>query len=936
MPEGLTQIPTFMLWVLAILIVLAPLPEGSAYPWALTVIEVLSFALIAVWQLGAAFSKGSWASFERARPLLLPALLFVALVLVQLTRLPPGLIRSVSPATYRLYELSLPGWSPKAPPERIALYSSPVARAQWNMSPKVTELARGATVPSAPPVVKVGKELNSSQPRPAIQVPSRWRTLSIAPSMSTGVLLELTAFGSLFFLVLLYPFGPPGSKTEERLSRTIVMAALWSGLIVAVVGVIEFFVWNGKILWLFVPYDWGSPQPGMPLRASGSFVNPDHFGDYLALVLPLAVGGALFPFDGFSKQRAIRVFCGVTAFLALCAMLLSLSRASWMGAALALAILIALSSRMPRAARPRVLSLGYGTLPRRACVLVFAAIALCLIFVGPQGRDQIDLRMQETVQSDSWIAGRFELDAETLAMVRDYPLLGVGLGCWPELFPHYRQPPWTNALYREAHNDYAELLAATGIVGFALVAWFFAVIAVRLKHSIAARSVPISPILAMLCASLAVTAFHEFFDFSLHTPANALVFTILLALLVRIATRSSVSPEGGLIPSARLRGVAVCISIVAIALIGCALAAEKLPYPYYIRSPESVRGALKLISAHPAESTPHLELVSSAGEGFSAQDRLRELHAAVWLDPTNPYARDLYARALLQQGMTVQALDNISWSVFASPSPSTHYYLDGRIISWLSGPQKAAVESGFRKAIQHRYDGAVVDLAEFYNTQDRFADAARTYSRAAEAERDPALRENYLVGAGVAYAQAGNLMSAETFLKKAIADQAADERPYRYLITLVLGPRHELKAAQDVITQGVRAGADGPLLYDGLASVAQNDKDPELAETALQDSVGVRPSFTALMRLGMFYLDEAKYSRAALIMRRATASFPQSADAYFYLAVAEERDYRFSEAEKDFSRAVKLAPSNVGFRDHYADFEHKVAESVPASPPLSE
>jgi Tfp pilus assembly protein PilF len=109
-----------------------------------------------------------------------------------------------------------------------------------------------------------------------------------------------------------------------------------------------------------------------------------------------------------------------------------------------------------------------------------------------------------------------------------------------------------------------------------------------------------------------------------------------------------------------------------------------------------------------------------------------------------------------------------------------------------------------------------------------------------------------------------------------------------------------------------------------------------LAETALQDSVGVRPSFSALMRLGMFYLSEAKYGRAALAMRRATNSDPQSAYAYFYLGLAEEGDYRFSDAEKDFSRALKLAPDNVGYRDHYAEFERKIAESIPASPRESE
>ena len=87
--------------------------------------------------------------------------------------------------------------------------------------------------------------------------------------MTEGVLLALAEYAALFFLILLHPFGPAGLETERRVCRAIVMAALLSGLIVGVVGIIEFFTWNGKILWLFVPYDWGAPQPGVLARATG-------------------------------------------------------------------------------------------------------------------------------------------------------------------------------------------------------------------------------------------------------------------------------------------------------------------------------------------------------------------------------------------------------------------------------------------------------------------------------------------------------------------------------------------------------------------------------------------------------------------------------------------------------------------------------------------
>jgi O-antigen ligase/tetratricopeptide (TPR) repeat protein len=901
------------LGVVVLLLVLAPLPEGSAYPWALAVVESVIFGLIAVWQFALAFGEDSYNAFACGRKLLLPLFLFAVVATVQLVPLPPVLLRIVSPATYRLYELSLPGW-----PQTV------------------NELHRGGHFLHESSKVKTTEQGVSGQLSHEPQAFTSWRPLSIAPSIGERSVLKFVAYASLFFFVCLYPFGSADGETERYLHRAVVMAVLVSGLIVAVVGIVEFFTWNGKISWVFVPYDWGATQRVLS-RASGPFVNPDHFGNYLALVLPLAAGVALFRDDLFSKQRAFPVFCVVIAFLALCALLLSASRGAWTATTIALTVLMVLSERIPKAARPLISAGPRRTVLRRVSIIALAVLAFSMFFIGQQARRQIDARLQQTVQSDSGVGGRGELTAGTFGMARDYPLLGVGLGCWPELFSHYQAPPWLDMIYREAHDDYAQLLAETGVVGFGFVAWFFVVVGRRLYRALA-EGPAVSPTLAALCAALAAMVFHEFFDFSLHTPANALLFTVLLALAVRMSMYSipDSQTEGARSPRWKLRMGAVCVSAIAFVLIDCALCQDKTPYPYDIKEPKSVAKAVELISAHPAESSPHLALVRLAGESLPSQVRLRELRAAVWLDPNDPYARDEYAVTLLHQKMTAQAFDEITRSVIVSPSLSTHFYLSERLILRLSDQTKGAVEQGLREAIERRYDGAPQGLGDFYMALGRFADAGDIYRLGAERERDNDIRENYLLNAGRAYAQAGRMEEAKKFFEEAIRNEPTNDRPYADVTTLVLGPQHELKAAQDVIAQGVRAGADGAPLYDALASVAQQDKDPESAETALQDSVGVRPSFSALMRLGMFYLSEAKYGRAALAMRRATNSDPQSAYAYFYLGLAEEGDYRFSDAEKDFSRALKLAPDNVGYRDHYAEFERKIAESIPASPRESE
>jgi O-antigen ligase/tetratricopeptide (TPR) repeat protein len=927
--KGLTRIGNIILGLVVALIVITPLPEGSAYPWALPVIEVTVFGSVAVWLLTTALGRSQPTACSSGRAFALPVLLFIALVTVQLVPLPPAVLRAVSPATYRLYQVSLPGWPKKQSHQIGVARVSDAVGARWNIPPTVNEVANGARVPFT-----TRASQNGVRSMLRLAGPGPWRSVSVAPSITAGALLEVIAYAALFFLVLLYPFGSAGRETEKSISRAIAMAALISGLIVAVVGIVEFFTWNGKILWLFTPYDWGVPHPSALSRAVGPFVNPDHFGDYLAMVLPLAVGGALLQSDLFSSSREFRVFSLVTSLLTVCALLLSLSRGAWIASLIALAVLFGLSARITHRARPHILRLERGKALRRVGVLALAVVAISLLFIGPHGRRRVDLRLQQTVYSESALYGRLQLVSDTLRMVHDHPVFGVGLGCWPELFPRYSRPPWTAIFYREAHNDYAQILAETGVVGFGLVAWFFVAIGRCLYRRLARESTPISPTFAAVCAALVVITFHEFFDFSLRTPANGVIFTVLLALAVRMAVgpvRNTKSYPCG----PKLRMTASLLSALAIVLVVFAAGQETIPYPHDIKAPSSVVEAAALISDHPAESIPHLDLVRLAGTRISAEQRLAEIRTAVWLDPTNPYARDVYAHALLQRGDEVGALADITRSVEDSPMLSTHFYLSDRLIPWLSDSEKEAAERGFEEAIDRGYAGAVRSLANFYEALGRFADAGDTYRRSAEAESDPETSESYSVEAGAAYARAGHMKMAQKLLESAIRNHPADTRPYDYLVTRVLSPQHKLKAAQHLIAQGIRAGANAPTLYAALAGAAKASGDTQLAETAFRDAVRTHPTFAALMRLGMFYLNERKYDQAALTLYRAIELTPQSAQAHFYLGVAEECAYHFSEADSQLSRAVHLAPSNAGYRAHYLSFQRKVARAISPSTSVS-
>src|SRR5204863_7673524 len=89
-----------------------------------------------------------------------------------------------------------------------------------------------------------------------------------------------------------------------------------------------------------------------------------------------------------------------------------------------------------------------------------------------------------------------------------------------------------NGLFRleQAHNDYLQTLSDGGIIGAALGLWFILILfrrgfAQRETHDHFRRGV----ITGALAGCFAVLI-HSFFDFTLHTTANALLFLILAAL----------------------------------------------------------------------------------------------------------------------------------------------------------------------------------------------------------------------------------------------------------------------------------------------------------------------------------------------------------------------------------------------------------------------
>lgn len=118
---------------------------------------------------------------------------------------------------------------------------------------------------------------------------------------------------------------------------------------------------------------------------------------------------------------------------------------------------------------------------------------------------------------------RVRIWRETLPMTADYRIFGSGLGTCASVFQKYRASA-PEYLVDFAHNDYLQLLAELGVIGFAIAAAGGLTILVRIVRAIVAGPTTANRLIAAACAaSLVALMLDSSVDFDFYIPANAML-----------------------------------------------------------------------------------------------------------------------------------------------------------------------------------------------------------------------------------------------------------------------------------------------------------------------------------------------------------------------------------------------------------------------------
>lgn len=350
--------------------------------------------------------------------------------------------------------------------------------------------------------------LGSAETAGALSIPPV-RTLSLDPYSTRLVLVQIAGLLVYFSAVLVF------TDTPHRL-RVLVRTIIVFGFLLAIFGLTQSFTSPTKVFWI---------RELSQSTAFGPFINRHHFAGYMELALALPLG---LLFSGSIDKEKRFVYLFVAAMMGV-ALIMTNSRGGIIALVAEILFLTVLTAfrrkhRHRRHEHSRV-AIGPAARVGLALALIIALFAGVVLLGGESALS----RFVGTVNSDDPTTGRVHFWSVTLDIIKAHPWLGTGLGAFGVVYTGHDS---RNGLYRleQAHNDYLQILSDAGVAG-AVIGLFFVVMLFRIGFARReSRDDFRRGVATGALAGCFAVLVHSFFDFTLHTTSNALLFLMLAAL----------------------------------------------------------------------------------------------------------------------------------------------------------------------------------------------------------------------------------------------------------------------------------------------------------------------------------------------------------------------------------------------------------------------
>ncbi len=325
-------------------------------------------------------------------------------------------------------------------------------------------------------------------------------------------ILKLATDLVFFFLAIqLFAAAPP------RIWRRFGFAVAIFAFSLALFAILQYFSSQGLIYWAF------KTASGCTF---GPYANHNHYAGLMEMLIPIGMASFLV----CPQTNPTRRLLGFAVLVAVASVLISGSRGGFIALLAELGILGLVLFRYSDAPwrRPFAVMVGLGAM----------ASALLFFWIDPGHISRRLATVANLPQSpEVTLAIRWNLTQDSLRMLSEHMWVGTGAGSYEVAYTRYQSFP-IDLRVDYAHNDYAQALGETGLVGGVLIVAALAIflrlaftgLRKRLRHDIGWIQLGAT----LGCCGLLV---HSFGDFNLHIPANAAWFAVCAAMATqRVST----------------------------------------------------------------------------------------------------------------------------------------------------------------------------------------------------------------------------------------------------------------------------------------------------------------------------------------------------------------------------------------------------------------
>jgi tetratricopeptide (TPR) repeat protein len=367
-------------------------------------------------------------------------------------------------------------------------------------------------------------EVLPNESEEAVPQPPRWVRLSLAPSRTEDVLLEL-------LMVFVVYTGVRNFVASDPAFLRLAWVGFATGLLLALLGLSQFLA--GKWLHLYPPPEQGGP-------GFGPFLNKNHFAFQVALFAGLSIGLYLRAArrDGPASPAAVGIVPGLGLMIA--AIGFSQSRGGLVAAGAATLLTLAIGW-WARRGRERSNLTGTGLILVAGAGLV--ALGMLVAYGGKAVSDRIS-----TIWGGA-IDERAEGWREVRPLIEMFPLFGVGGGGLARAERVVRTQPDSRIEFNTLDNEYLEAAVEGGLLRLGLtVALALAAVGTAAVGYRRRRNDSIGCLLLGCVFGLGAVALHSAGDYGLHTPSVALTAAVVAGHVSAARPRSrraDTTPNGG-------------------------------------------------------------------------------------------------------------------------------------------------------------------------------------------------------------------------------------------------------------------------------------------------------------------------------------------------------------------------------------------------------